>query len=103
MSMTLISVNVGRPIEVPHGGKTVTTGIFKQPVQGPVIVGKLNLVGDGQADLVNHGGESKAVYAYALEHYVYWQQDPGPPVDDVRPLRRKPHHRRTGRGIAVCG
>lgn len=74
MSMTLISVNVARPAEVPHGDNTVMTGIFKRPVAGGVAVRKLNLDGDGQADLVHHGGESKAVYAYALEHYDYWQQ-----------------------------
>ncbi|HEX9877936.1 MAG TPA: MOSC domain-containing protein, partial [Gammaproteobacteria bacterium] len=29
--------------------------------------------GDGQADLENHGGEYKAVYAYSLDHYDYWR------------------------------
>lgn len=74
MSMTLISVNVARPTEVPHGDASVLTGIFKRPIQGPVAVRKLNLEGDAQGDLVHHGGESKAVYAYALEHYDYWQK-----------------------------
>lgn len=74
MSMILISVNVARPTEVLHGDASVLTGIFKQPVTGPVAVHKLNLDGDAQADLVHHGGESKAVYAYALEHYDYWQK-----------------------------
>lgn len=74
MSMTVISVNVAPPTEVPHGDASVLTGIFKPPVQGPVAARKLNLEGDGQADLVHHGGESKAVYAYALEHYDYWQK-----------------------------
>lgn len=73
MSMTLISVSVALPADVPHGDATVMTGIFKRPVAGAVAVRKLNLEGDGQADLVHHGGESKAVYAYALEHYDYWQ------------------------------
>lgn len=79
MSMSLISVNVARPTEVPYGDGTVLTGIFKQPVEGPVAVRKLNLDGDEQADPVHHGGESKAVYAYALEHYDYWQQALGRP------------------------
>jgi MOSC domain-containing protein YiiM len=74
MSMTLISVNVALPADVPHGDRSVMTGIFKRPVAGVVTVHKLNLEGDGQADLVHHGGESKAVYAYAREHYDYWQQ-----------------------------
>lgn len=74
VSMNLISVNVGMPASVMSGEKSVLTGIFKQPVSGPVAVHKLNLDGDGQADLVHHGGESKAVYAYAVEHYAYWQK-----------------------------
>jgi MOSC domain-containing protein YiiM len=74
MSMTLLSVNVALPAETPHGDSTVVTGIFKRPVAGAVAVRKLNLDGDGQADLVHHGGESKAVYAYSLEHYDYWRE-----------------------------
>jgi MOSC domain-containing protein YiiM len=73
MSMILKSVNVSRPLEVQHGDKPITTGIFKQPATGPVRVGLYNLAGDGQADLVNHGGEHKAVYAYSLDHYAYWR------------------------------
>lgn len=74
----LISIQVSPPktIESPNfsgGMKTWTTGIFKDPVQGPVWMSKTNLAGDGQADLVNHGGEDKAVNAYALEHYPYWR------------------------------
>lgn len=72
MSMTLISVNVGRPREVPYNGNAVSTGIFKEPVSGAVAVHRLNLAGDGQADLVHHGGEAKAVYAYSLDHYDWW-------------------------------
>ena len=71
--MKLVCVNVSLPVEVRHGEKSVTTGIFKRPVTGPVRVGKFNLEGDAQADLVNHGGEHKALYAYSLEHYAYWR------------------------------
>ena len=53
--MKLLSVNVSLPREVPHGGKTVTTGIFKEPVDGRVMLRRLNLDGDGQADLRGHG------------------------------------------------
>ena len=73
MPMTLKSVNVGRPAAVAHAHASVLTGIFKQPVAGPVRVGKLNLDGDGQADLIHHGGASKAVYAYSLDHYAWWR------------------------------
>ena len=72
MPMTLISVNVAQPREVVHGDTVVSTGIFKQPVAGAVALRRLNLDGDGQADRVNHGGESKAVYAYSLDHYAWW-------------------------------
>jgi MOSC domain-containing protein YiiM len=71
--MKLVSINVARPVEVAHEGRTVRTAIFKSPVAGPVAVRRLNLEGDGQADLDNHGGEHMAVYAYALEHYAYWR------------------------------
>jgi MOSC domain-containing protein YiiM len=71
----ILSVNVGLPREVTWQGKLVTTGIFKKPVSGPVMMRKLNLDGDGQADLTVHGGASKAVYAYPSEHYGYWQTE----------------------------
>ncbi|MGB7894765.1 MAG: MOSC domain-containing protein, partial [Microcoleus sp.] len=71
--MKLISVNVGLPREVTWKGKTVSTGIFKEPVSERVMVRSLNLDGDGQADLTVHGGADKAVYVYPSEHYDYWR------------------------------
>jgi MOSC domain-containing protein YiiM len=73
--MKLISVNVGLPREVTWKGKTVTTGIFKEPVSDRVMVRSLNLEGDGQADLTVHGGIDKAIYVYPFEHYDYWQNE----------------------------
>lgn len=73
--MRIVSVNVGMPREVAWKGMTVRTGIFKEPVGGPVMIDKLNLAGDSQADLTVHGGEDKAVYAYPAEHYEYWRQE----------------------------
>lgn len=75
--MKLLSVNVGLPRDVVWQGRTVTTGIFKQPVAGPVRLRRLNLDGDGQADLRVHGGEHKAVYAYPFEHYAWWRRELG--------------------------
>ena len=69
----LISLNVGLPREVNWNGAAVSTGIFKEPVAGPVRLRTLNLDGDRQADLTVHGGSSKAVYAYPAEHYEYWR------------------------------
>jgi MOSC domain-containing protein YiiM len=73
--MKVVSVNVGLPREVPWKGQTVTTGIFKEPVEGRVMLRTLNLEGDRQADLSVHGGRSKAVYAYPAEHYRYWSRE----------------------------
>lgn len=69
----LISINVGLPREVGWNSKSVMTGIFKEPVQERVRVNHLNVAGDKQADLSVHGGPDKAVYAYPVEHYVYWR------------------------------
>ncbi len=73
--MKLISVNVGLPREVNWNGETVMTGIFKEPIDGLVMVRRLNLDGDRQADLSVHGGVSKAVYAYPAEHYGFWKKE----------------------------
>ena len=71
--MKLVSVNVGLPQEVIWKGKTVTTGIFKEPVEERVKVRFFNLDGDRQADLTVHGGLDKAIYVYPVEHYEYWR------------------------------
>jgi ferredoxin-NADP reductase/MOSC domain-containing protein YiiM len=75
--MTLRSVNVSMPKDIVHNGKTVTTGIFKEPVEGRVTLRRLNLDGDGQADLWGHGGAFRAVYAYSFENYAYWARELG--------------------------
>ena len=73
--MKIVSVNVGLPREVQWHGINVTTGIFKNPVEGRVAMRTLNLDGDRQADLTVHGGQYKAVYCYALSHYDYWKKE----------------------------
>jgi MOSC domain-containing protein YiiM len=73
--MKLISLQVGLPREVSWRGGSVTTGIFKEAVTGPVMLHTLNLDGDAQADLTVHGGVDKAVYAYPVEHYEYWRNE----------------------------
>jgi MOSC domain-containing protein YiiM len=72
--MKVLSVNVGFPRKVLFNGQTVTTAIFKDPITGPVILRKLNIDGDKQADLTVHGGLDKAVYSYPEEHYDYWRK-----------------------------
>ncbi len=83
--MRILSVNVGLPAELSHAGRTVVTGIVKEPVQGRVAAGPQGLTGDGQADLTVHGGVDKAVYAYPLEHYAHWEVELG--RDDLAPGR----------------
>ena len=73
----LLSVNVGMPKDVPWQGKTVHTGIWKSPVDGPVMARRLNIDGDGQGDLAGHGGEQRAVFVYQLESYRYWEHELG--------------------------
>ena len=70
----LLSVNVGLPRDIAWKGRTVHTGVWKQPLRGPCRVGRLNLQGDGQGDLAGHGGEHRAVFVYQIESYRYWQQ-----------------------------
>jgi MOSC domain-containing protein YiiM len=71
----LLSIQVGLPREVQWQGRTVTTGIFKERVEGAVMLRTLNLPGDAQADLTVHGGPTRAVYTYPSEHYEYWRRE----------------------------
>jgi MOSC domain-containing protein YiiM len=76
--MKLLSVNCGLPRQVIWHGRSVTTSIYKEPVEGRVALRRLNLDGDRQADLSVHGGRDKAVYCHPFEHYAYWRaQLPG--------------------------
>lgn len=74
---SVTSIQVGRPREVAHSrrGRPVSTAIFKEPVDGRVILRTLNLDGDQQADLAVHGGVLKAVYVYPMEHYEHWRRE----------------------------
>jgi len=73
----LLSVNVGLPREIEWKGKTVRTAVWKDAVSGRRKVGKLNVEGDGQADLRGHGGEHRAVFVYQIESYRYWETQLG--------------------------
>jgi ferredoxin-NADP reductase/MOSC domain-containing protein YiiM/ferredoxin len=69
----LVSVNVGMPKNVQWRDKTVYTGIWKTPIEGPVMVRRINIDGDGQGDLAGHGGEQRAVMVYQTESYDFWR------------------------------
>jgi len=73
--MKILSISVARPRIVLSKGRQFSTGIFKEPVEGPVMLRRLNLDGDRQADLSVHGGPNKAVYAYPSEHYPLWRKE----------------------------
>ena len=71
--MELVSINVSLPVDVQYNNNIVSTGIFKKPVNGTVEVTQSGLKGDQQVDLINHGGEHKAVYGLSTNHYDFWR------------------------------
>ncbi|WP_282939858.1 MOSC domain-containing protein [Paenibacillus sp. RC67] len=75
--MQLLSLNVGKPVVIDYKGKPLETGIYKKPVEGAVFLSSIQLEGDGQADLINHGGKDKAVCVYCAEHFSFWQKQLG--------------------------
>ncbi|MGH3276649.1 MAG: MOSC domain-containing protein, partial [Streptosporangiaceae bacterium] len=70
----LLSVNVGLPRDVAWKGRTVHSGVWKEAVAGKRMVRRLNIDGDGQGDLVGHGGEQRAVLVYQIYSYRHWEQ-----------------------------
>ena len=93
--MKVHSVNVSLPKDVSHEGKTITTSIFKEPVPGRVIVRRLNIDGDDQADRRVHGvGFDMAIYVYPIEHYAFWEKELG---------REKFPHGQFGENLTVSG
>jgi MOSC domain-containing protein YiiM len=71
--MRVVSVNVAQAQTMVIAGRPILSAINKQPVEGRVVVRRLGLEGDEQADLSVHGGMTKAVYAYPAEHYAFWR------------------------------
>lgn len=77
--MKLLSIQVGLPRNL--GDSTSTdpmdkpwvSGFFKEPLSGEATITRLNILGDGQADLKNHGGHDKAINVYPAEHLQHWQ------------------------------
>ncbi|MEI7025503.1 MOSC domain-containing protein [Paenibacillus sp. y28] len=73
----VVSLNIGKPEQVPFQNKDIPTGINKKPAAKPLFLSWVNFEGDGQADLVHHGGRDKAVCVYAYEHYPFWEKELG--------------------------
>ena len=90
--MHIVSINTARvaPLFVNESGnaQTVMTGIRKQPLNNGVMINRLGLAGDEQADLTVHGGLDKAVYAYPAEHYSFWQQERERALKQIAALAR---------------
>jgi MOSC domain-containing protein YiiM len=77
----VLSVNVGTPREIEWLGQTVRTAIWKVPMEGRLAVRGVNVAGDEQADLENHGGVDQALYCYAWEDTTWWESQLGKPLE----------------------
>ena len=73
----VLSVNVGKPKQFDYKGRQAKSAIWKSPVSGKIVAQGVNLEGDDQADRAAHGGIDKAVYAYAHEDVMWWEQQTG--------------------------
>ena len=65
-------MNIGTPREIVVGDRHIQTSIWKDAVGGRVAIRGVNLDGDDQSDRRVHGGDRKAVYAYAREDLDWW-------------------------------
>ncbi|NOU93892.1 MOSC domain-containing protein [Paenibacillus sp. LMG 31456] len=81
------------PVTIDYKGKLLETGIFKEPVNRSLMLSFSQLEGDGQGDMINHGGEDKAVCVYCEEHYSYWEDK----------LQRKLSYGAFGENFTVTG
>lgn len=75
MNAKIISINIGKPTQIQYNNRELSTGIFKTPSDKALFLTSVNFEGDGQADLVHHGGRDKAVCVYPYEHYPYWENE----------------------------
>jgi MOSC domain-containing protein YiiM len=77
MKLRILSVNVAQPRVIGLvNGEPVRSGIDKRPLEkDTVFVGATDIDGDAQADLSVHGGPDKAVYAYPVEHWSWWERE----------------------------
>ncbi len=66
-------MNVALPQTQRYGREEVRTGGAKRPVPN-ALLRSCGFDGDGQADLVNHGGVDKAVCVYPFDHYAHWER-----------------------------
>jgi len=72
-----MAISLGKPRQVEYKQRMVSTGIYKEPVSGLVHATRMGLDGDIHVDLENHGGEDKAIYAYSVDNYRFWENQLG--------------------------
>ncbi|WP_257008128.1 MOSC domain-containing protein [Bacillus sp. FJAT-45350] len=77
------SINVAKPMVMVYKGSEIETAINKKPIEGPVYLSSQNLEGDGQGDLVHHGGEDKAICVYSYDHYSFWEDAIGKSIGEA--------------------
>ena len=75
--MKLLSISLAEARQVEYNQRQVSTGIYKEPVDGAVSATELGLMGDVQVDRENHGGRDKDIYVYSIENYLFWQEQLG--------------------------
>lgn len=76
-TLYLESINVGRIETISHNQHSLTTGICKYPVEGPVLVEDTGLRDDAIVDTEHHGGADQAIYAYSADDYDWWADQTG--------------------------
>jgi MOSC domain-containing protein YiiM len=75
--MRIISVNIGKARSIRADGNSKTTGIFKLPVDAPLIAGTEGLPGDDICSTEHHGGPDQAIYIYGQADYDWWARELG--------------------------
>ncbi len=72
--MKVVSTNIAQPTIIEWNGEQVETGIYKKPTSFPIFLGKTDVENDAVIDRKYHGGEHKACYFYAANHYPHFKE-----------------------------
>ena len=75
--MKLLSINIGKERTQQRKDYIETTGIYKMPVNEPVVIKSLGIEGDAICDKKNHGGLDQAIYVYGGADYAWWSNELG--------------------------
>ncbi len=69
------SINVGCAQTIRNAGKSLTSGICKYAVAGPVYLDEVGVHDDAVVDQLHHGGADQAVYIYSADDYDWWNSE----------------------------